>query len=75
MKKRIKKKLEKRCRCFHYSDARRKLLIRAIKRKHPEAELIVIKTSKRGRKILGVQIATGVCPRVSSACEGMYLDN
>ena len=62
MKKRLKKKLEKRVGCMHYDDARRKLLIRAIKRVHPEAELIVITTSKRGGKITNIQIATGVYP-------------
>lgn len=62
MKKRLKKKLERRVGCMHYNDARRKLLIRAIKRGHPEAEWIVITTSKSGRMITDIQIASGVYP-------------
>lgn len=48
MKKRLKNKLEKRAGCMHYSDARMELLIRAIKRSHPNVGLIVFTTSKRG---------------------------
>lgn len=62
MKKRLKKKLEKRAGCMHYSDARMELLIRAIKRAHPDTSMIVITTSKSGRCVEKITACIGPVP-------------
>lgn len=59
MKKRLKKKLEKRAGRMHYSDARMELLIRAIKRVHPDTGMVVITTSKSGRRIEKITACIG----------------
>lgn len=66
MKKRLRKKLEKRVGCMHYNDARRELLVRAIKHLHPDAEMIIITTSKRGGAILNIETCSGVVPTAMS---------
>jgi hypothetical protein len=62
MNKRIRKKLEKRAGCMHYNDARRELLIRAIKRLNPEVEMIVFTTSKSGRAIIDITTYCDIIP-------------
>ena len=59
MKKRLKKKLEKRAGRMHYSDARMELLMRAIRRAHPDADAIIIETSKSGRCIEKITTCIG----------------
>lgn len=59
MKKRLKKKLEKRAGRMHYSDARMELLIRAIKRVHPDTGMVIITTSKSGRHIEKISACIG----------------
>jgi hypothetical protein len=62
MNKRICKKLHKRLNCFHYRDAKLRALIRSIKNIHPDAELVVLETSKTGRCINKVYIGINVYP-------------
>ena len=59
MKKRLKKKLEKRAGRMHYSDARMELLMRAIRRAHPDAGAIIITTSKSGRRVEKITACIG----------------
>ena len=59
MKKRLKKKLEKRVGRMHYSDARMELLIRAIKRVHPDTSMVIITTSKSGRCVEKITACIG----------------
>lgn len=59
MKKRLKKKLAKRAGRMHYSDARMELLIRAIKRVHPDTGMVIITTSKSGRRIEKISACIG----------------
>jgi hypothetical protein len=59
MKKRLKKKLEKRAGRMHYSDARMELLIRAIRRVHPDTGMVIITTSKSGRCIEKITACIG----------------
>lgn len=59
MKKRLKKKLKKRAGCMHYSDAHMELLIRAIKRVHPDTSMVVITTSKSGRRVEKITACIG----------------
>lgn len=71
MKKRLKNKLEKRAGCMHYSDARMELLIRAIKRLHPNVEMIVFTTSKRGT-IMDITMCCEIVPTAVSVGGCLY---
>lgn len=59
IKKRLKKKLEKRAGRMHYSNARMELLMRAVRRAHPDADAIIIETSKSGRSIEKITTCIG----------------
>lgn len=75
MKKRLKKKLEKRAGRMHYSDARMELLIRAIKRAHPDTGMVVITTSKSGRCVEKITACIGpVYPSGMSNPLDQYID-
>lgn len=71
MKKRLKKKLEKRAGRMHYNDARRELLVRAIKRSHPNVGLIVFTTSKRGT-IMDIKTYCDIVPTSVSVGGCLY---
>lgn len=62
MKKRIKKKLKKRLGCRHYRDLKMTLIVNAVKRKYPDANTIIVSTSKRGKNIKKVTACFGVVP-------------
>ena len=75
MKKRLKKKLEKRAGRMHYSDARMELLIRAIKRVHPDTGMVIITTSKSGRRVEKITACLGpVYPSGMSNPSNQYID-
>lgn len=75
IKKRLKKKLEKRAGRMHYSDARMELLMRAVRRAHPDAGAIIIETSKSGRCIEKITTCIGpVYPSGVSNPPVQYVD-
>lgn len=75
IKKRLKNKLEKRAGRMHYSDARMELLMRAVRRAHPDADAIIIETSKSGRCIEKITACIGpVYPSGVSYPSVQYVD-
>jgi len=75
MKKRLKKKLEKRAGRMHYSDARIELIIRAIKRVHPDTSMVIIVASKSGRCVEKITACIGpVYPSGVSNPSNQYID-
>lgn len=74
MNKRIKNKLKKRLGCRHYCDLKMTLIVKAVKQEYPDADMIVVSTSKSGKNIEKVTACFGVVPSVNVTINHTILD-